>query len=106
MSGDGSTPGNGSTNPFGNGAGGTRTMASGSNNFLTRPAGANPNSGRGQPESYGKSRPQSAGQDSTRSTADSPPGPDTAAQVATPSPGGDIGTIAGNAVHKPFKLGA
>lgn len=81
-------------------------MASGSgNDFLTNPRGNGSASGSGQPASYGVSRPQQSGA-APVNPQDKAAGPMTAAEVVTPSQdaGNQLGTVAGNAVHKPFKL--
>lgn len=53
-----------------------------------------------------ESRPQQSGTDPVNPN-DKADGPKTAAEVATPSNdrGGQLGTIADRAVHKPFKVG-
>jgi hypothetical protein len=95
-------PGDGKSNPFGNGAGGAAKMASSGNDFLTNPSGSGGKGGAGQPDSkFTQSRPQQSGSDPVNA-GDKPPGPSTAAEVVTPA---DLGGTQG-VTHKPFKLGS
>ena len=119
---NGATPGDATSAPFGDGRGSMATARG--NNFVTNPAGGNPGSrgnnfvtnpggnaagGPGTPmvAAASGSRPQQSGTDPV-STGDAAAGPPDAAQVATPGPEQvsrrDIGTVAGQAVHKPFRV--
>ena len=70
------------------------------NDFTANPSGGGSKGGRGQPESYGMSRPQRSGAPVPNS-ADAAVGPSTAAEVVTP--GGGVGSIGNPA--RPMKLG-
>lgn len=96
-------PGDGTSSPFGDGKGDSAMAAGKGVNFVTNPGGGSGSGGAGQPESYGESRDQATGSDGDVNKEDAASGPPTAAEVATPKAGGDIGTIAGKAVHVPFK---
>jgi len=104
----GETPGNGRTNPFGDGAGkGTGGNVAG-NDFTKNPRGGN--TGTGKPRDFlGTSDRQKMAtpQNQDINPADAAPGPQTAAEVASPgaASGFDagVGTIGNPA--KPFRLG-
>lgn len=91
-------------------------------NFLKEPAGSKPSGDQHGGNNFNRNpagqvrggggdmaQPQTSGQDPDINTSDAAAGPPDAAQVATPSGDQlskrDIGTVAGQAVHKPFKLG-
>jgi hypothetical protein len=106
------TPGDARTSPFGDGKGDIGMATGSGNDFVTNPKGTGIGSskGGGQPPSYGVSRPQQYGAAPTN-PQDAPAGGRTAAEVTgggTPAQdaGNPIGTVVGNAAHKPFKLGA
>jgi len=100
--GDGRTPGDGKTNPFGNGMGGASGENAMANDFNKNPGGnANPGS---PPRDFLTGRPQRSGR-SEVNTSDAAEGPMTAAEAASPPatrPGG-VGTP-GNAA-RPFRMG-
>ena len=98
--GDGKTPGNGSTNPFGDGAG-NATKASTSMTDFTNPGA--PKTGGATPRDFSReSRSQSAAAPRTNAADAAPGGP---VPVVTPPPQrtGGVGSPGNGA--KPFRLG-
>lgn len=107
MAEDGKTPGNGNTSPFGDGSGKGGSPMAGGNNFVTNPGGTAGAGGKGQPESYGQSKPQQRGQAYDIAPQSRVAGGDLAALDPkvnpTQDPGNPIGTTpSGGGV--PFKL--
>jgi len=98
----GNQPGNGKTNPFGNGQGGAGGQGAMANNFVQNPKGNN--SGSKPRDFVDASRPQQAAGPRTN-PQDAAAGPSTAAEAASPPPTrqGGTGTV-GNG-NKPFRLG-
>lgn len=97
------TPGDGTTNPFGDGAGQGGTGMGKGNNFLTNPGGGAGTKGGGQPESYGQSRTQTTGEDSDINPAEIPDGGKDLTVDPGPDEGNPVGTTAG-AGRKPFRV--
>lgn len=88
MAGDAKTPGDAKSAPFGNGAGNVASTG-----------------GKGQPESYGQSRPQRSGSDPVN-PADVPAGGQSIFTDLDPKgadPGNPVGTTAGKG-KPPFKV--
>ncbi len=99
---NGNTPGDGQSNPFGDGTGGAEAsgMAQG-NNFLTNPRG-NPAAGPTPPDFLDASRPTRAAGQRTNSSDAAPGGLIPKAPPSPAQPGG-VGTV-GNP-NKPYRLG-
>ena len=96
---DGTTPGNGSTNPFTQGASSVP-----GNNFLTNPRGAN-QGGSGRRFDNEKSAPQAPRQSTADiSVADAAPGGLIPMADAQQTPGKDIGVGSIGNAARPFKL--
>lgn len=96
-------PGNGSTSPFGNGAGNVGESRMAGNNFLTNPSGGG-GSGRGRDflrEPVPSQSPRESGAD--RSTDDAASGGLVPKVQAAPGPDVGAGSIGNGA--KPFRLG-
>ena len=72
------------------------------NNFITNPGGSTAGKGKGQPDSYGASRPQQANDDSDINPAEVPEGGKVLAVDPPPDPGNPIGVGTGG--KKPFRV--
>lgn len=99
-----STPGNGSTNPFGNGAGGAGGNNVAGNNFLTNPGGGG-RSGRGRTFHDQKPAPQQPRERAAdRNMQDAAPG--TLVPMPNAKPDADVGVGSVGNPAKPYRLGA
>lgn len=105
MPGDGKTPGDGTSSPFGDGGGGAGGGGMGQgNNFTTNPSGTPGAGGGGQPDSYMESKPQQAGGDPDINPAEIPQGGKDLFADPKPDTGNPIGTTAGSGGRKPFRV--
>jgi len=106
MHGDGKTPGDGKTNPFGDGAGKTQGSRAMPNDFSKNPAG---NAGRSKaPPSFITPDPrktrQAPAKDETIAAQDAAQGPRTAAETPHANrPEAGVGSVGNSA--KPFRVG-
>lgn len=104
-------PGDGKSNPFGNGAGvpGSGQASGRGNDFTRNPGGGSPTrKGGGQPSSYGQSIPAAKGTEQADINPNEiPPGGKTLFADNRPVAGENVGvgSVSGGGGGKPFKLG-